>query len=46
MGTLIGALIFGFLNNVLNTYDVSFYYQMIAKAVLILLAVVVEIKSI
>ncbi|MEF1231015.1 hypothetical protein QTO02_26715, partial [Vibrio fortis] len=30
MGTLIGALIIGFLNNALNLLDVSSYYQMIA----------------
>lgn len=42
MGTLIGALIIGFLNNALNLLDVSSYYQMIAKAVVILLAVMVD----
>lgn len=42
MGTLIGALIIGFLNNALNLLDVSSYYQMIAKAVVILLAVLVD----
>nr|WP_278991190.1 ribose ABC transporter permease [Plesiomonas shigelloides] len=45
MGTLIGALIIGFLNNALNLLDVSSYYQMIAKAVVILLAVLVDNKS-
>ncbi len=45
MGTLIGALIIGFLNNALNLLDVSSYYQMIAKAVVILLAVLVETKN-
>ncbi len=44
MGTLIGALIIGFLNNALNLLDVSSYYQMIAKAVVILLAVLVDNK--
>ena len=39
MGTLIGALILGFLNNGLNLLGVSSYYQMIVKAVVILLAV-------
>ncbi|HAD43781.1 MAG TPA: ribose ABC transporter permease, partial [Plesiomonas shigelloides] len=43
--TLIGALIIGFLNNALNLLDVSSYYQMIAKAVVILLAVLVDNKS-
>jgi len=45
MGTLIGALIIGFLNNALNLLDVSSYYQMIAKATVILLAVLVDTKS-
>ncbi|PML77423.1 ribose ABC transporter permease [Enterovibrio norvegicus] len=45
MGTLIGALIIGFLNNALNLLDVSSYYQMIAKAVVILLAVMVDNKN-
>ncbi|EKO3637175.1 ribose ABC transporter permease, partial [Vibrio metschnikovii] len=42
MGTLIGALIIGFLNNALNLLDVTSYYQMIAKAAVILLAVLVD----
>ncbi|MDV2858356.1 MULTISPECIES: ribose ABC transporter permease [Oceanimonas] len=45
MGTLIGALIIGFLNNALNLLDVSSYYQMIAKASVILLAVLVDTKN-
>ncbi|HAS6166054.1 TPA: ribose ABC transporter permease [Vibrio vulnificus] len=45
MGTLIGALIIGFLNNALNLLDVSSYYQMIAKAAVILLAVMVDNKN-
>ena len=45
MGTLIGALIIGFLNNALNLLDVSSYYQMIAKALVILLAVMVDNKN-
>ncbi|WP_022943036.1 ribose ABC transporter permease [Psychromonas hadalis] len=44
MGTLIGALIIGVLNNALNLMDVSSYYQMIVKAVVILLAVLVDKK--
>lgn len=45
MGTPIGALILGFLNNGLNLMGVSSYYQMIVKAVVILLAVLVDNKS-
>ncbi|MET1587301.1 ribose ABC transporter permease [Yersinia enterocolitica] len=44
-GTLIGALILGFLNNGLNLLGVSSYYQMIVKAVVILLAVLVDNKK-
>lgn len=45
MGTLIGALIIGFLNNALNLLDVSSYYQMIAKATVILAAVMIDNKN-
>ncbi|QZN95872.1 ribose ABC transporter permease [Symbiopectobacterium purcellii] len=45
VGTLIGALILGFLNNGLNLLGVSSYYQMIVKAAVILLAVLVDNKS-
>ncbi|ABZ75155.1 Monosaccharide-transporting ATPase [Shewanella halifaxensis HAW-EB4] len=45
VGTLIGALIIGFLNNALNLLDVSSYYQMIAKASVILLAVLIDTKQ-
>ncbi|MEZ6854663.1 ribose ABC transporter permease [Halodesulfovibrio aestuarii] len=44
IGTLLGALIIGFLNNALNLLDVSSYYQMIAKALVILLAVLIDTK--
>lgn len=42
VGTLVGALIIGVLNNALNIMDVSSYYQMIAKGGVILLAVIVD----
>ncbi|WP_299007522.1 ribose ABC transporter permease [uncultured Shewanella sp.] len=45
IGTLIGALIIGFLNNALNLLDVSSYYQMIIKAGVILLAVIIDNKK-
>lgn len=45
VGTLLGALIIGFLNNALNLLDVSSYYQMIAKALVILAAVLVDRKT-
>lgn len=42
MGTLIGALIIGILSNALNLMDVSSYYQMIVKALVILFAVLID----
>ncbi|OON40291.1 ribose ABC transporter permease [Izhakiella australiensis] len=45
VGTLIGALILGFLNNGLNLLSVSSYYQMIVKAAVILVAVLIDNKS-
>ncbi|MEQ6391018.1 ribose ABC transporter permease [Bacillaceae bacterium S4-13-58] len=43
-GTLIGALIMGVLDNILNLMNVSPFYQDIAKGVVILLAVLVDSK--
>ncbi|SES92938.1 ribose ABC transporter permease [Thorsellia anophelis] len=45
IGTLIGALILGVLNNGLNVLNVSPYFQMIVKAIVILLAVLVDNKA-
>lgn len=45
MGTLVGVLIIGILNNALNLMNVSSYYQLIAKALVILLAVLVDTRS-
>ena len=45
IGTIIGALIIGILNNALNLMDVQSYYQMIAKAVVILIAVLLDRKE-
>lgn len=44
-GTLVGVLIIGILNNALNLMNVSSYYQLIAKALVILLAVLVDTRS-
>lgn len=46
IGTLIGALILGFLNNGLNLLGVDAYYQMIVKGVVILLAVLIDNKTV
>lgn len=45
VGTIIGALIIGILNNALNLMDVQSYYQSIAKAVVILIAVLLDRKE-
>jgi len=45
IGTLIGALIIGVLNNALNLLNVSAYYQMIAKGLVILVAVLLDRKK-
>ncbi len=44
LGTIVGALIIGILNNALNIMNVSSYYQMIAKGAVILLAVLMDRK--
>lgn len=44
MGTLMGALIIGLISNALNLMDVSSYYQLIVKAVVILIAVLFDFK--
>ncbi|MDU5080357.1 ribose ABC transporter permease [Tissierella sp. P1] len=45
IGTIIGALIIGILNNALNLMDVQSYYQMIAKAIVIIVAVLLDKKE-
>ena len=45
LGTIIGALILGFLNNGLYMLGVDAYYQMIVKGGVILLAVLVDKKT-
>ncbi len=44
IGTLVGALIMGVLDNVLNLMNVSPFYQSIAKGLVILIAVIVDGK--
>lgn len=43
--TIVGALIIGVLSNALNLLDVSSYYQMMVKGVVILIAVLLDRKS-
>lgn len=44
-GTITGALIIGVLGNALNLLDVSSYYQMMIKALVILAAVLIDRKA-
>jgi ribose transport system permease protein len=45
LGTVVGALIIGILNNALNILNVSSYYQMIVKGAVILVAVLLDRKK-
>lgn len=44
-GTIVGALIIGILNNALNLLNVSPYYQLLAKGIVILVAVLLDQKE-
>ena len=45
VGTLIGVLIIGTLNNGLNILNVSSFYQQVVKGIVILLAVLMDRKK-
>jgi ribose transport system permease protein len=45
VGTLIGALIIGTLNNGLNLLGVSSFYQLVVKGLVILIAILLDRKS-
>lgn len=45
LGTVVGALIIGILNNALNLMDVTSYYQLLLKGLVILLAVLLDRKQ-
>ena len=45
IGTIIGALIIGILNNALNLMDVTSYYQLLTKGLVILVAVLIDRDS-
>jgi len=45
VGTLVGILVVGVLNNIMNLKGVSSYYQLLAKGIMILIAVVIDIKT-
>ncbi len=45
LGTIVGVLIIGILNNALNLLNVSSYYQLLAKGLVILIAVLLDRKE-
>lgn len=45
LGTIVGALIIGILNNALNLLNVTSYYQLLAKGLVILIAVLLDQKE-
>lgn len=45
VGTLIGALIIGVLNNGMNMLSVPYFYQLIVKGLVILIAVYLDVRS-
>lgn len=45
LGTIVGALIIGILNNALNLMDVTSYYQLLLKGLVILIAVLLDRKQ-
>jgi ribose/xylose/arabinose/galactoside ABC-type transport system permease subunit len=44
-GTIVGVLIIGVMNNGLDLLNVSSYWQLVVKGMIILLAVVLEKKN-
>ena len=45
MGTVIGAMIIGVINNILNLMNISSYWQQIVKGVIIAVAVILDVKT-
>ena len=45
LGTLIGSLILGVMNNILNLAGVSAYIQTVVKGIIIIIAVILDVKS-
>ena len=44
-GTLIGSLIIGVINNLLNLMNVSSYWQQVVKGLIIAVAVILDVKT-
>ncbi|MNF12362.1 Ribose transport system permease protein RbsC [compost metagenome] len=45
VGTLIGALIIGVMNNGMNMLSVPYFYQLIVKGLVILIAVWLDVRA-
>ena len=45
VGTILGALIIGVINNGMNMLSVPYFYQLIVKGVVILVAVWLDVRS-
>lgn len=45
MGTMIGSMIIGVINNILNLLNVSSYWQQIAKGLIIAVAVILDVRT-
>lgn len=45
IGTMIGALIIGVINNGMNLMNVPYFYQMVVKGLVILIAVYVDVRN-
>jgi len=45
LGTLIGALIIGVINNGMNLLSVPYFYQLIVKGIVILVAVCIDVQT-
>ena len=45
VGTLVGILVVGVLNNIMNLKGISSYYQLLVKGFMILIAVIIDMKT-
>jgi len=45
IGTIIGCLIVGVINNILNLLSVSSYWQQVVKGLIILIAVILDVMT-
>ena len=45
IGTMIGALIIGVINNGMNLMNIPYFYQLVVKGLVILLAVYIDVRN-